>query len=257
MKKFFTETFKINKTLLILCASFMLLFPLLGKGHAVPFESTYSFTGGFHIHGHTPVPQRNGFDYYSTPVALDTSVAGKGVTISNVEVSSFGTNNGSAINWDWEIFLGPTSFGLPEGQFIKTLVDPISGYTRNAPTQVRFVIGSELDTQSYLFSGNYDFSTDTISADPYLAKLKAAFTSPMDLKDGLYAQMFFWTADNRNVNISFDDVKLVVQGDVTKPKRAKVAKPRQHRVPEPATLILFGTGLAGIFVTKRFRKQLL
>lgn len=238
-----------RKTLLTLgVASLTLIFPLSGTGNATPFEATYTFKGGF-IHGHTPVPQQNGFDYYFSPLELDKSIVGKEAKISSIKVKSFGENNGSAINFDWEIFLGPEPFGLPEGQFIKTLVDPVSGYSRQAPTQFRFVIGSQPDTQSYLFSGKYDFSTDTATAKPYIANVKAAFTSPMDLKDGLFAQMFLWTADNRNVDINFHDLKLVVKGDIAKKGHHRHSK----SVPEPATLAMFGTGLACIGL---FRKKI-
>lgn len=73
-------------------------------------------------------------------------------------------------------------------------------------------------------------------ATPYLSTVKAAFTSPMDLTDGLYAQLSFWTADNRNVNIQFDDVTLTVHGDIQNP----------ISVPEPSSLLLVATGL-GIY----------
>ena len=213
---------------------------------AAPFETTYTFSGGFNIYGYPPVPQVNGFDYYFTPVALNTSLLGTGATISSVEVSSFGHNNGDVINFDWEIFLGPSSFGLPEGQFTQTHVDPVSGYSRTAPTQVQFVIGSQADTQSYQFSGNYNFGTNAITATPYLALLKNASTSPMDLTDGLYAQLFFWTGDNRNVNIQFDDVTLTVRGDIQTPVS----------VPEPSSLLLLSIGVAssilvGVLKTNR------
>lgn len=105
-------------------------------------------------------------------------------------------------------------FGLPEGQFIKTFVDPIAGYTRIAPTQFRFVIGNQLDNQSYLFSGQYNLVSGTTTASPYLSLVQAAFTSPMKLTDGLYAQVFLWTADNRNSQIYFGEITLTVRGQM-------------------------------------------
>src|SRR3989344_665539 len=149
----------------------MLLAVESNSAFATPFEATYVFRGGFDIYGYPPVPQVNGFDYYFTPLALDTSVLGTGVTISSVEVSSFGNNLGSVINWDWEIHLGSAPFGLPEGQFTQTHIDPVLGYNSSAPTQVKFVIGQPVDSQSYLFSGHYDFGTSTMTATPYLSIL--------------------------------------------------------------------------------------
>jgi hypothetical protein len=190
---------------------------------AVPFERTYNFQGGFHIFGHLPYPQTNGFDYYFTPLAVDSSLSGEAVTIHSITVSSFGHNQGEVINFDWEVYLGPSPFGLPEGQFIGTHVDPVAGYSRSAPTQLRFVIGDRYDTQSYMFSGHFDFLTHTMTAAPHLSALKAAFTSPMDLPDGLYAQVFLWTADNRDCNIEFDQLTLIVRGDIEGPAAVAVS----------------------------------
>jgi hypothetical protein len=179
-----------------------------------PFQAIFELDGGGHIFGYPPNPQVNGFDYFFTPLELDTDLSGTGVTIANVEVSAFGENNGSVVNWDWEVHLGPEPFGLPEGQFVETHVRPIIGYTRTAPTQLRIVIGSQFDTNSYPFSVNYSFTDHTIAVVPYLSQIKAAFTSPQDLPDGLYAQLFFWTGDNRICDITFGDATLVVRGTI-------------------------------------------
>ncbi len=34
---------------------------------ATAFNSTFNYPGGFHIYGHEPVPQVDGFDYFFTP----------------------------------------------------------------------------------------------------------------------------------------------------------------------------------------------
>ena len=212
-------------------------------GNCVPFEVTFNFTGGFHIYGQEPDPHIYGFDYYFTPLALDPSLLGNGVTISSINVSAPGTSQGEVINWDWEVFLGPSPFGLPEGQFVATHVDPVSGYIRNAPTQLQFVDGVLFAQGNYIFSGNYDFVTNTMTATPSLEILKNASTSEMDLPNGLYAQLFFWTGDNRNCYISFEDVTLTVRGDISTP------------VPEPSTMFLLGSGLLGLWGFRRkFRK---
>jgi hypothetical protein len=133
---------------------------------AVQFQTTFQFEGGFRVFGHPPVPQNNGFDYYFTPVQLDTHVLGHGVTVTNLSVSVFGENNGDTVNWDLEVFIGPTPFGLPEGQFENTLVDPVSGYDRIAPTQLSLSVGSRADPQSYSFSVEHDFTTADVSVFP-------------------------------------------------------------------------------------------
>jgi hypothetical protein len=175
------------------------------------FEVTFTFPGGS-IFGHLPVPQVNGFDYYFTPVMLNRVVLGNDVTIEDVQVSAFGQNNGDVVNFDWEVHIGPAPFGLPERQFIQTLIDPIAGYSRTAPTQFRFVIGNQIDNQSYQFSGRHDFVSGTTTANPYLSRVQQAVTSPMNLTEGLYAQIFLWTADNRNSKIEFSQISLTVKG---------------------------------------------
>jgi hypothetical protein len=144
---------------------------------------------------------------------------GKGVTITNIDVSVSGTSIGSVINWDWEVHLGTSPFGLPEGQFDTTHVDPVSGYTRVAPTQLQFVVGAPPSPigSEYTFSGSYDFLTGTMTAMPLLGSLKNASTTEMNLTDGLYAQLFFWTGDNRNCHILFENPTLTVHGKMRIP----------------------------------------
>ena len=209
-----------------ICITFSIaLFSLIviSQASAAAFQSVFHFSGGFDIKGYTPVPQINGFDYYFTPVSLDSLILGQQCTIDSVEVSMFGTNLGNVVNWDLEVNLGPTSFGLPSGQFTQTHVDPVSGYSRTAPTQYHMSFGTPVDSQSYQFDTTYDFQSIQAIASPFLGQVKKALTSTYDLSQGLDAQLFFWTADNRNSQFQFGDVTLTVNGTI---------------VPEPATLTL-------------------
>ena len=217
------------------------MLPVVSYATPVTFEANLTFTGGCSIYGHLPVPQTNGFDYCFTEVVIDSGVIGEGVTVDSIEASVFGTNSGDLINFDWEIYLGPTSFGLPEGQFTQTNVDPVSGYTRTAPTIFHSVIGAQYDTNDYTYLVTHDFGTNVSSASPYLAAVRSAFTSTFDTTDGLYAQIFFWTGDNRNTNIAFGEVTLTVHGSIEKPVS----------VPEPSTFALFGIGLAAMGLARR------
>jgi hypothetical protein len=217
------------------------------------FEATYIFSGGFHIYGHIPVPQVDGFDYYFTPVAVDSSLLGKGMTISSISVSTPGTSTGEVVNWDWEVFIGNSSFGLPEGQFTATTDDPVDDYVRTAQTQLQFVIGSFFGSGEYTFSGEYDFLTGTMTAYPQLGTLKNASTSEMELTEGLYAQLFFWTGDNRNCYIVFDDITLTVRGEIREPSPEPVPVDiKPGSCPNPLNTKSQGVLLVAILGTEDF-----
>lgn len=47
--------------------------------------------------------------------------------------------------------------------FLKTLIDPFAGYARTAPTQFRFVIGCQPDTQDHASFGSHDFTVDGLA----------------------------------------------------------------------------------------------
>lgn len=198
---------------------------------AESFSVTFDWTNSFRIYGYQPVPQIYGFDYYFAPEQISSNLAGYTINIQNIAVSGYGNNHGNVINFDWEVHLSGSDINLPEGQFTKTLVDPVSGYNRTAETQYRFVIGERADSNSYLFQGGYDFTSNQGSAYPYLSTIKQATTQQMSLTDGLHAQLFLWTADNRNSQLQFDNLSLTVSGNATPPI-----------VPEPISFILFVTG---------------
>jgi hypothetical protein len=156
--------------------------------------STITLEGKFRIYGHEPIPQVNGFDYYFSPVALDPALRGKKIRVSRVEVSVSGKSNGAVVNWDIEIFAGPSSFGLPVGQFVQTRPDPVSAYKRTAPVHTR------LSTQK----------------ETFITSVSLPLESQRDviLDEGLRAQVFLWTADNRNCNLDISNVSLRFFGQV-------------------------------------------
>jgi hypothetical protein len=193
---------------------------------AIEWEATFTLSGG-QIHGHTPIPQNNGFDCVFSKLGNDPANTGTGITVESIEIESLGVNFGEVVNWDWEIFVGPTPFGLPEGQFLETHVDPVSGYARTAPVHVQFNIntGSRPDYRSFAYSAQYNFETSTASASPTLHHTWDVYRSTFDSPDGLYAQVFAWTGDNRNVGIIFDEFTLTIRG---------TAESLVSEVPEPA-----------------------
>lgn len=198
---------------------------------AGPFSVTFNWADSFRIYGYQPVPQINGFDYYFSPEQTNINFAGSTINVHSIEVSGFGNNLGNIINFDWEVHLSGNDLALPEGQFTKTLIDPVSGYSRTAETRFMFVIGNHYDKNSYLFRGSYDFMSNGGKSYPYLSTIRQATTQQMTLNDGLHVQLFLWTADNRNSQIQFDNLSLTVTGEAT---------PRV--VPEPISFVLFIIG---------------
>jgi parallel beta-helix repeat protein len=180
------------------------------KATAEIVEYTVTWPGPYKIYGYPPVPQVNGFDYFFTPEKTVAELAGKAIEISRIDVKADGTNNGEVINFDWEVHVSANDINLPEGQFTKTIIDPVTGYTKNSETQFLFAIGNQYDTQNYTFSGYYNFTDNTNGAFPYLSSLKDAFSTRINLTDGLHVQMFLWTADNRNCNIEFENLELKI-----------------------------------------------
>jgi hypothetical protein len=156
--------------------------------------STVVYEGSFHVYGHEPVPQQNGFDYYISPVKLDSELRGKRVRISRVEVSVKGKSNGAVINWDVEALAGPSGdFGLPAGQFTKSNADPMRAYKMTAPVHTRFTYEEVNFTRSVI--------------------IPAGTRKELALNDGLRAQIFLWTADNRNCNLDIQSVTVRFFGE--------------------------------------------
>jgi hypothetical protein len=184
-------------------------------GFGATFSKTFVCSGGFHIYyANPPVPPAHGFDYYFTPVSLDTTLAGSTVRITDLTVSMTGTSYGDIVNWDLETYIGNTTFGLPTGQFTDTSVDPVAGYSHCAP------VYWHINPKQVSF-------TQSISAP-------GGLTGNFTLNEGLRAQMFFWTADIRNCNVTFDNVTLTVGGEIV------------SQTPEPSGIIALLCGVGGL-----------
>ncbi len=218
-------------------------FAIPARADAVPFAATVNFANSFNVSETFPT-----FNYGFTNLVLEPSVVGNGVTISSVSASGIGVNMPGTINFDWQVFLGPAGFGLSTSAVVGSTTFPstLTPNSTTAPTQFNFVIG-RLTGQAQgtiNFSGSHDFLSNTSSASPLLSSVKAAFTSPLNLSSGLFAQMFLWTEDPTGVNIDFSNLSLAVTG--TMPSAA---------VPEPSFLLLVGTGMASLlFLHSRSRR---
>jgi hypothetical protein len=174
-----------------------------------PFTRTYTFPGTI------TVGCCSGYTYGFTQVVDDLSVTGKGVQINSISVSALGSVNSPDLignaGLDWEVFIGPSSFGLPVGQIVGSSVYP--GFiSSSAPTQFRFAEADSLSSGSAAtFSGSYNFQTNTFVTNAQISNLKAASTASMDLGQGLFLQAFLWNGAPGS-NIDFSGITITISG---------------------------------------------
>jgi regulator of protease activity HflC (stomatin/prohibitin superfamily) len=209
---------------------------------AVPVSVQFDIPGSLSIVGHTPVPQVNGFDYAITAEQIEAGLAAQTFNLRRLTLTADAQSLGTRVNFDVEIHLSGSAIGLPAGQYVNTLVDPVAGYARGAASQLRVVIGDFPFTGDFDLGLGYDAASNSVAAAPSLNIVKQLPQTALSLSNGLHAQVFLWTADNRNANIVFSNLRLVVEGD------ASIGLPAQ--VPEPSALLLLGIGLAAIRFTR-------
>jgi hypothetical protein len=213
---------------------------------------TYQWNDQFYIYGQRPDPHVNGFDYWFSTEKLDSSLAGAVLRIDKIRVTAPGTNLGDVVNFNIEVMLDGIDMTLPEGQFIATHVDPVAGYNFNMPVYYNVEMGWAWENfpnhNNYVFDVTRDFESGTTTAYPhYAADIQAR--SDVTLQDGLHAQLFFWTGDNRNCRLEFPGATLEVT--------ATVLSAPPTAIPEPGSLLVWSVvGAMGVCVGWwRRRKQ--
>jgi len=179
--------------------------PSFSKGQA--FQKTYNFVGSINT------ACCNGYNYGFTDEVDDTTVKGN-IQITSISVSAVANVVSpdliNDVGLDWEVFVGTTSFGLPIG--------PITGgqspgaITSSAPTQLRFAeISSGSAGEVTTFTGAYNFQTNSLTTNAQINNLKAAFTSPLNLSNGLFVQAFIWSGASGS-NINWSNISVTVTG---------------------------------------------
>ena len=211
---------------------FVIGFPRQIQAMTLQFQWDDTFT----IYAHEPDPHIHGFDYWFSPERVISSVAGQLVRVDEIRIVTPATSLGVKALWDLEVHLNGAEINLPEGQFIKTHIDPVADYDSNAETQFNYTMYVLTIEDSYLFDVTHNFlSGQTTIYPPDRGHRNATFNPEMIVDDGLHAQLFFWTGENRNCHLSFDGVSMEV--DVT-------------IIPEPGTLLLLMIGTIGILLRK-------
>jgi hypothetical protein len=159
-----------------------------------------------------------------TSLEHDTSLEGK-VQITKITMIVQTANKSDNVFGDMWVFLAPTVItgkqsGNPFPVGPGTLAD-IRAYPwdllSDAPTQLKLTFGrSEPVTASYKYIVTYDFTTNLATLEPALQPLltsstKSVLNPPMELTNGLYAQMFIWTGAPR-ADIDIDQARMEVEG---------------------------------------------
>jgi uncharacterized repeat protein (TIGR01451 family) len=197
-----TETFTISNN-----SDVTLTYQVLTTPH--PFELTFRWDDSMAIAKEPGV-----WDLFFSPEQVAAELAGGEVVVQEVEVRTSGVNIAEWINWDFEIHLSGQPISLPPGQKDDSPIDPWTGYARNAPTQLLLAIGERQLSGSYVYSMSHDFVTDQTTVTPFYGRVKDSFSAPLELSDGLHAQLAFWTGDRR-IRMQFIGAELIVRGTVT------------------------------------------
>jgi hypothetical protein len=140
------------------------------------------------------------WNYGFTSVEDDPKVIGNNVIIKQVKATLDVTCEPKAFNADIWILLGGADFGLPPGQKNHAGYPPNvinGGNSEGNPTpQTQLKIGIGGGDCPPQISVDYDFITQKRSGLNFHS-LKESFNPPMQLSDGLFAQVFVWTGDPR------------------------------------------------------------
>ncbi|MGD0629445.1 MAG: protein kinase [Terracidiphilus sp.] len=163
----------------------------------------------------TPFPN---YKYGFSPVWVDKKFTGKDVSITRVRAKVRMHALTDRVMFDVWVFLGPQLFHVGhEGQNWGDNPIAISPSRYQVPTQARFVLGTRGvpfpagETEDFWASYNFETQESAGYRNLDNLKMEGTFTAPMDLPNGLYAQVFVWSAQNR-VNIEIEDIQLEVWG---------------------------------------------
>lgn len=204
---------------------------------AAPISATFNIPGSIHIScAGNPCTV---FDYGISAEMVDASLAGQHLSITSIALTGSATGT-SFVVFDAEIHLSGTGTGLTAGNYDNTSIDPVTGHTRVAESQLRTVPFRNSGPASFAFSVTYDGATDTTTTSPPKLFDKELPEEELDLDDGLHAQIFLWTGSSAT-DVTFSNLVLTVQGEAT-------------AAPEPASLAVLGVGLAALGIARRRRR---
>jgi hypothetical protein len=167
----------------------------VAPGVPEPFTATFPVAGPYHLND----VNAERFDFAGSPESTDSSLANKHVDITSITVTGTGISNTDFAEFDVEVHLHGTTIGLPTGQKTFSAMNPDTGVTRTAKSQL-WVVPFRNTNYNGALSANVDmgFKVDfaapgTTTSTPPLYRTKSTPVTSLDLTDGLHMQLFLWT----------------------------------------------------------------
>ncbi len=195
-----------------LCAGFLLLSGFSTEAQT-PFTRTYTFNNSLDL-ACCSLPYNYGF----TDLVQDTSISASNVQITSIAISGSisvaSPDVNGAVGFDWDVFIGPSSFGFAAGQVSNSSAYPGS-ITSNAPTLFLSALGSPARPGTTIaFGDEFNFQTNKFTTNNPFFNFKEALTSPMNLTNGLYLQVLAWSGAV-NIHLILSNVQVIVTGTAT------------------------------------------
>jgi hypothetical protein len=153
------------------------------------------------------------FDYGFSSLESDSSVRGTDIRVRTVRLEIKVRTHSTYTSFDAWVLLGPGPFGLPVGSIHGQDPYNVKVTAIEAPTQVRFVMGSggatyPPDTEVTLFA---TYNLDSGQQGGNILELKECCSAPLDLPSGLFAQVFLWDG-NPGVTVEIENIVVRVEG---------------------------------------------
>lgn len=166
------------------------------------------------------IKQGGGYNYGFSSLEIDKGVQGEQVRLKRVQINLSARPHTPYACCDVWLLLGPRPFGFTPGAVIRGpnpfFINPASDI---APAQVHFVIGNGGNPlpigQVVNFEASYDIESGAKNGN--IDSLKEGFAPPLNLPDGLYAQVFMWNG-NPGVDVDVESLSLIVDYVQADPK---------------------------------------
>lgn len=197
------------------------LFALTALGRAmnigsVAFSEEFTYEGPIRASTTGPNDYRYGFTPAKEYLELSgAKIAGKRITVTKIVIEAYGENHAGKINWDFDVFVGPTQLfpyakDQPPTENPQTMLDD-----KQSPTKIAVVFGKidNYSTRSYQYRAVFGFVPSSLDVYPIPFTVKQAFNQPIAVQDKLFVQGAVWTGDSK-VNVDVRNIKIRIEGKI-------------------------------------------